>query len=98
MDISEQQQVSETRNAPSTARTPFISPPVMARWVNGSAILLPAAAVVTVFFYCRSLPTNTMQTFAPSAMAAGAALISGSFLGFLFAVPRAQPETSDGST
>jgi hypothetical protein len=31
-------------------------------------------------------------------MAAGAALISGSFLGFLFAVPRAQPETSDGST
>jgi hypothetical protein len=31
-------------------------------------------------------------------MAAGAALISGAFLGFLFAVPRAQPETSEGST
>jgi uncharacterized membrane protein len=98
MDIAEQQQDSENRGATRTERSPYVNPKVMAFWINGSAILLPAAAQVTIFFYCMSLSTNVVQTFAPSAMAAGAALISGSFIGFLFAVPRAQPELSEGST
>jgi hypothetical protein len=33
-----------------------------------------------------------MQTFGPSAMVAGATLIAGAFLGFLFAIPRAQQQ------
>jgi hypothetical protein len=98
MDIAEQQLGSENDGVPSAERSPYVSRRTMAFWINGSAILMPGAGLIVIFFYCKSVSTNIVQTFAPSAMVAGAALVFGSFLGFLFAVPRAQPEASEGLT
>jgi hypothetical protein len=61
-------------------------------WLYGLALLLPTVGLIVIFLYCNSLSANVMQTFGPSAMVAGAALIAGSFLGFLFAIPRAQQQ------
>ena len=61
-------------------------------WINGLAFLLPIAGLIVVLLYCNTLSTSIMQTFGPSAMVAGATLIAGAFLGFLFAIPRAQQQ------
>ena len=61
-------------------------------WMYGLALLLPTLGLLAIFLYCNSLSANIMQTFGPSAMVAAAALIAGAFLGFLFAIPRAQQQ------
>jgi hypothetical protein len=57
-------------------------------WV---AIISPLLILAVIFFYCSSVSQNVSEVFVPSVMAALAAMAAGGFLGFLFAIPRAQP-------